>query len=403
MPRVAVTLAAALAPIAGLLAAAVPTADAGQPRERTPAETVLLRGHGYGHGHGLSQYGAQGAARDGKSYRQILSFYYPGTEMTSARGRIRVLITADGGNDVVVKARPGLRVRDRADHRAFELPTRDAIDRWRIKPAKGDRSVSVVQYVTSEGWRRWRVPGRGELRGPGQFEAKGPIGLVLPGGSTARYRGVLRAAYPSGGSHHRDTVNVLSMDKYVRGVIADEMPASWRQAALRAQAVAARTYGAFIRRENRGDYYHICDTTSCQVYGGVGAETSATNRAVAKTAGQIRSYRGAPAFTQFSASSGGWTADGGPPYLPARRDPYDDWSGNGVHSWSTRIAVSTIEAAYPSIGRFQRIRVKHRDGRGDWGGRVLRLGVVGSAGAVRVSGDDFRWTFGLRSNWFTVV
>ncbi|HYJ66069.1 MAG TPA: SpoIID/LytB domain-containing protein [Nocardioidaceae bacterium] len=402
MARVAVTLAAALAPIAGLIAS-VPTADARPPDELTAAARVSLRGHGYGHGHGLSQYGAQGAALQGKSYRQILSFYYPGTKMASVRGRIRVLVTADDSNDVVVRARPGLRVRDRADQRAFDLPTRDAINRWRIKPAKGDRSVSVVQHHTSDGWHRWRVPGRGELQGAGQFEAKGPIGLVLPGGSRTRYRGVLRAAYPSAGSHDRDTVNVLSMNKYVQGVIADEMPASWRQAALRSQAVAARTYGAFIRRDNRGDYYHICDTTSCQVYGGVHAETSATDRAVAKTAGQVRSYRGAPAFTQFSASSGGWTADGGPPYLPAKRDPYDNWSGNSVHTWSTRIATSTLEAAYPSIGRFERIRVKHRDGHGQWGGRVLRLRVVGSAGAVRVSGDDFRWTFGLRSNWFTFV
>jgi stage II sporulation protein D len=401
MRRVTVTIVAALAPIAGLVSA-VPAADA-RPDEKSAAARVKLRGHGYGHGHGMSQYGAQGAAIKGKSYRQILSFYYPHTEMASVRGRIRVLITADSGNDVVVKARRGLRVRDRADNRAFGLPRRDAIDRWRIKPAKGDRSVSVVQYETSNGWRRWHVPHRGELRGAGQFEAKGPIGLVLPNGSTARYRGVLRAAYPSGGSHDRATVNVLSMNKYVRGVIADEMPASWRRAALRSQAVAARTYGAFIRRENRRDYFHICDTTSCQVYGGVAAETSTTNRAVAKTAGEIRSYEGKPAFTQFSASSGGWTAYGGRPYLPAKRDPYDGWSGNRVHTWSTRIGVSAIEAAYPSIGSFKRIRVKDRDGHGEWGGRVLRLRVVGTSGAVRVSGDDFRWTFGLRSTWFTVV
>ncbi len=400
MRRLAITV-VALAPIAGLVSA-VPTADA-RPDGHAAAASVKLRGHGYGHGHGMSQYGAQGAAIKGKSYRQILSFYYPHTKMASVRGRIRVLITADRGNKVVVKPRPGLRVRDRAGNRAFDLPRRDAINRWRIKPAKGDRSVSVVQYEASNDWRRWHVPGRGELRGAGQFEAKGPIRLVLPGGSTARYRGVLRAAYPSGGSHDRDTVNVLSMNKYVRGVIADEMPASWRRAALRSQAVAARTYGAFIRRENRRAYYHICDTTSCQVYGGVGAETSKTNRAVSKTAGEIRNYDGAPAFTQFSASSGGWTAYGGQPYLPAKRDPYDGWSGNRVHTWSTRIGVSAIEAAYPSIGSFKRIRVKRRDGHGQWGGRVLRLRVVGTSGAARVSGDDFRLTFGLRSTWFTVV
>jgi stage II sporulation protein D len=400
MSRIVASLSAVLLPVAGL--AAAPQASAGRPAEDASARALVIRGHGYGHGHGMSQHGAQGAAIRGKSYRQILSFYYPRTAMGSTHGRIRVLLTADHGDDVVVRARPGLLVRDRADGRRFRLPERDTIHRWRIKPARGDRSVSVVQYRDGGGWQRWRVPGRGPLRGAGQFEARGPIGLVLPNGSTARYRGVLRAAYPSPGSRHRDTVNAIRMNKYVRGVIADEMPASWRPAALRSQAVAARTYAAFIRRENRGDYYQICDTTSCQVYGGVAAETDRTDRAVARTAGQIRTYHGAPAFTQFSASSGGWTADGGPPYLPAKRDPYDDWSGNSVHSWSTRLSVSRIESAYPSIGRYKAIRIRARDGNGQWGGRVLRLRIVGGAGSVRLSGDDFRWTFGLRSTWFTV-
>ena len=63
------------------------------------------------------------------------------------------------------------------------------------------------------------------------------------------------------------------------------MPASWRQAALRSQAVAARTYAAYIRHANRGEYYHICDTTACQVYNGVSAETKSSDRAVEKTSG----------------------------------------------------------------------------------------------------------------------
>jgi stage II sporulation protein D len=401
MSRLVATISAVLLPVAGL-AAAAPRVGAADPGGDDATRALKIRGHGYGHGHGMSQHGAQGAAIRGKSHRQILSFYYPGTAMGSAGGRIRVLLTADHGNDVVVRDRPGLHVRDRADGRLFRLPARDGVDRWRIKPARGDRTESVVQYHDGGGWHRWRVPGRGPLRGAGQFEAKGPMGLVLPDGSKARYRGVLRAAYPSPGSRYRDTVNAIRMNKYVRGVIADEMPASWRPAALRSQAVAARTYAAFIRRENRGEYYQICDTTACQVYGGVAAETDSTDRAVARTAGQIRTYDGAPAFTQFSASSGGWTADGGPPYLPAKRDPYDDWPGNTVHSWSTRLSTSRIESAYPSIGRFRAIRVVKRDGHGQWGGRVLRMRVVGRSGSVRLSGDDFRWTFGLRSTWFTV-
>jgi len=402
MRRPVACLAAVLLLAAGLVVAA-PAVGVDERSHESRAPSLKLRGHGYGHGHGMSQYGAQGAALQGKSYKQILSFYYPGTKLGSIKGRIKVLITADSDRDTVVKPRSGLQVRDRADGRVFDLPRTSGIDRWRIKPAKGDRSVSVVQYHNGRGWHRWRIPGRGELRSSGQFEASGPIGLVLPSGSTMRYRGVLRAAYPSGGSSDRDTVNVLPINRYVRGVIADEMPASWATAALRSQAVAARTYAAFIRRSRLGSYYQICDTTSCQVYNGVSAETDSTDSAVRKTAGQVRLWRGNPAFTQFSASSGGWAAYGGKRYLPAQRDPYDGWSGNSVHTWTTSISASRIESAYPSIGRFRRIRVVERDGHGQWGGRVQRLRVVGSAGKVRVSGDDFRWTFGLRSNWFKVV
>jgi stage II sporulation protein D len=403
MTRLAASLTAVLLPAAVLVATPSSAAADSRAEGSAAVRPLKLRGHGYGHGIGMSQHGAQGAAIRGKSYRQILRFYYPGTKMGSAPKRIRVLITADWGRNVVVKARKGLMVRDRADDRVFELPRSEAINRWRIKPARGHPSVSVVQLHNDSGWHRWRVPGRRVLRGTGQFEAPGAMALVLPNGSTARYRGALRAAYPSGGSSDRATVNVLRMNKYLLGVVADEMPASWRRAALRSQAVAARTYAANIRRANRGEYYHICDTTACQVYNGVSAETRASNRAVYKTSGQIRVFRGRPALTMFSASSGGWTADGGLPYLRAKRDPFDKWSGNTVHTWSTRISGSRISSAYPSIGSFRRIRVLARDGHGQWGGRIQRLRVTGSAGSVRVSGVDFRFALGLRSTWFRVV
>ena len=89
------------------------------------------------------------------------------------------------------------------------------------------------------------------------------------------------------------------------------------------------------------------------------------------TAGQIRTYRGAPAFTQFSASSGGWTSDGGKPYLPAQKDPYDGWPGNGVHTWSTTVTSGAIEKAWPSLGNLTGITVTKRDGHGQWNGRVV--------------------------------
>ena len=360
---------------------------------------LTVRGHGYGHGHGMSQYGAEGAARQGRSHQEILAHYYPGTSLGQMRGRIRVLITADTTSDVKVSPVQGLSVRDRADGESWELPTADGIDRWRIL------ATGRVQVHRSAGWRRWDIPGpRTELRGEGEFFAAKPITLwVGSGGSEVpkRYSGALRSAAVPGASDH-NTVNVLKMDGYLRGVVPAEMPASWSLEALKSQAVAARTYAARDREANSSRYYHTCDTTSCQVYGGVGSEYASTNRAVRETARQILRYNGEPAFTQFSSSSGGWTSYGGYPYLPAKKDPWDGWSGNYVHTWQDTIKPSVLEARYPSLGRLLAINVVARDGNGEWGGRVLRLRLDGRRNDVTISGDDFRWAYGLRSTWFTI-
>jgi peptidoglycan hydrolase-like amidase len=110
---------------------------------------------------------------------------------------------------------------------------------------------------------------------------------------------------------------------------------------------------------------------------------------------------GAPAFTQFASSSGGWTSAGSVPYLPAKADPYDGWSGNPVHSWSTTIDDATIESAWSAVGNLTRIAVTDRDGNGQWGGRLVSVTLTGSSGKVVVSGDTFRSALGLRSTWVT--
>ena len=86
--------------------------------------SITIRGHGYGHGHGMSQYGAEGAAREGRNYRQILGFYYPRTRAGQIGGNVSVLITGDTSDDLVVFTRPGLTVRDSAGGGRSACPTR---------------------------------------------------------------------------------------------------------------------------------------------------------------------------------------------------------------------------------------------------------------------------------------
>ncbi|MCD4526983.1 SpoIID/LytB domain-containing protein [Nocardioides sp. cx-173] len=374
-----------------LLAFATPADAAAADSWRVPTRAWLtVSGHGYGHGHGMSQYGAEGAARQGLTYRQIAGFYYPGTAWGSAGGRIRVAISADTSDDLVVLSRPGLMLRDTAGGPAVRLPENGAT-RWRVTVTPQGRNR--VSYKAGR-WRRW-----GDLRGEGEFSAGGrPITLVTPSGNRP-YRGRLRAVAPSRASLARDTVNDLALDQYLRGVVPLEIPASWSPEAVRAQAVAARTYATYERAHRSGGL--LCDTTSCQAYGGQAAEHPASDAAIRATAGQVLTYDGAPAFTQFASSSGGWTSAGSVPYLAAVEDPYDGWAGNPVHDWTTRLNDTVVERVWPRIGDLTGLTVTRRDGNGEWGGRVRSLTLTGTKGSVVVSGDAFRSALGLRSTWLT--
>ncbi len=359
---------------------------------------ITVKGHGYGHGIGMSQYGAQGAARQGVGFSKILSTYYPGTTIAKKSGSIRVLITEDTSVPVDVKATSGLVFRKMTSSFRAALPTTidgAKVTSWRITPVSSRKTQSVLQYRTSGSYRSYR-----DIRwtGDGQFEGPSRISLQLPGGKVVKYRGAIRSAVPTKGSTTRKTVNVLPIEHYVRGVIAAEMPAGWHPEALKAQAVAARTYG--VRSLAPSRYYDICNTTSCQVYGGASRETTSTDAAVRATKGQYLAYKGAPALTQFSSSSGGRTSVGSQPYLKAAADPYDKWSGNPNHAWTTTVTASRIQSAYPAIGTLKKLTVSKRTGGGAMGGRVSTVKLVGSARTVTITGNDARWAFGLKSNWF---
>jgi SpoIID/LytB domain protein len=359
---------------------------------------ITFNGHGYGHGIGMSQYGAQGAAKAGVTYDRILATYYPGTTIARRSGSIRVLISQDTSDAVDVKPASGLVFRKLTSSFKKSLPTTIGgakVKNWRIVRVSSKKTKSTLQYRTTGSYRRYKNI---VWTGDGQFEGPSKISLILPGGSVVKYRGAIRSAVPSKGSTARDTVNVLPIEHYVRGVIAAEMPASWAPEALKAQAVAARTYG--VRSMSASRYYDICSTTACQVYGGASRETASTDAAARATSGQYVSHQGAPALTQFSSSSGGRTAAGSQPYLVAGDDPYDGWAGNPNHDWTTTVTASAIQKAYPAIGTLRSLTITQRTGGGSWGGRVSSLTLVGSRTSVKISGTDARWAFGLKSHWF---
>ena len=380
---------------AALLTTTTPAHAAPTPDDPAPASPALVvTGNGYGHGHGMSQWGARGAATAGKNAQEILAFYYPGTALAPLSASIKVLITADTDNNTTVYPERGLRVRDLGNGHTYQL--RKSARLWRLVQKHGRTKVF---YKTGR-WHLYKTGGRRSLAGDGEFRsAAGGVTLKLPTGPR-KYRGSLRFT-------NRDTVNVLNLEKYLRGVIAAEMPSSWPAAALQAQAVAARTYAARERADHLDRYYQICDTTACQVYGGVASEKPTTDAAAAATAGQVLTYGGQFAFAQFSSSNGGWSSAGSQPYLVAQADAYDLAAGP-YHHWKVSIDTAKLQAKYPQLGVVQTVQITQREGARafDAGGWVQTVRVTGLLNGVTptvldITGDDVRRLYGLRSAYFT--
>jgi SpoIID/LytB domain protein len=217
------------------------------------------------------------------------------------------------------------------------------------------------------------------------------------GQTPVRYRGSLTAV-PTGTSTVA-TVNTLEMDLYLRSVVPAESPASWLAAALRAQAVAARTYAAYGRARNSGAQWDTCDSTACQVYRGVVSEATSTTTAVLNTANQIRTLSGQPILAEFSASNGGWTVASGLSYQVAKPDPYDSAGGANPNSnWTIPLTAADLRTRYPQIGNPTALRVLARNGNGTWSGRITDLYLDGTTGTVHLTGEASRLT--LRSNWW---
>lgn len=366
-------------------------ASADDPYDVPGDATITIEGDGSGHGRGLSQYGAKRAAEvEGLKVREILDFYYPDTSIGRIAGSVRVWISRDDDRNLRVDDEVGLTIR--AGSRKWTPSIRRATQ-WRVK-AKGARNV--ISYRTGS-WHTFRT-----VRADVTFSARRtPLTLRTPD-ERLRYRGRLTTTRHDG---ERITVNTLRLEQYLRGVVPAEMPASWAQHALRAQAVASRTYAAFERSHFRRRAYHLCDTAACQNYRGVTAESSRSTKAVKATARDVLVYRQDLAFAQYSASNGGYTVSGNRPYLPAQADPYEGQSPD-YYGWEVSVTAAELEKFY-DLENLTEIQVSGRNGQGPRGGRVTELLLTteggDSPGTYPVAVDRFVSSFGLKSSLFEIT
>jgi stage II sporulation protein D len=408
----------------GVLAAPLSAAGTGSDVYRTPSTgTFLIEGHGYGHGIGMSQWGAYGAAQSGLTYQQILHFYYPHTTLGGIPPTTTIRVYLEGTSDRVMvapRAKPKLYARSSAasPHECL-LPRSlggNPVTLWRAHVVSTSSGVRDLLQATTGGGTWSRLPSKqcgagwsSPINGSIDFDNGGFVRLVRSADATPTpYRGLLRAAF-TGASLYG--VNVVDIEDYIRGVVPNEMPASWTPAAVQAQAVAARTYGLRVSTAPRSAFFDIYPDTRDQAYGGMSSEAAGSNAAVTATettagAVYVKDGHGNPAFTQFSASNGGWTAAGAYRYLPAQPDPYDGAVDSSLnpHSWQRTVSAATIESAYSGgRGALQSIVVTSRDGNGEWGGRILGLTLRFAGGDVVVGPGSFCAATGLLNPWFNAM
>lgn len=376
-----------------------------------PGAGIAFDGSAFGHGVGLCQWGARGRAASGQNAGQIIAAYYPGTsiqKVLAPETTIRVLVHSD------------------LDVASDETELVSAIGGpWQVV-ASGVAPIPVPVdgrlEITNPGGRRWQVKARdgtvlgwGPLAGPLVIRPASPDTRIVldyrPSGDVPgrpktyydTYRGEI-LLYPT--VQGIDTVNRLGIEDYVRGVVPAEAPASWPDAALQAQSLAARTYAVFRAQTRARQAWDVDDSTWDQVYRGSWAEHPNANRAIDATSGMLIMSGPQVAQAYYFASCNGWTENnenvwgGSPlPYLRGIRDidpsgaPYDrDAPGS---TWTTgSLTVAQFEAtlrvdATMDVGTLRTIDLSARTASG----RLTAIRLVGSAGSRTLAPETLQARF----------
>ncbi len=439
---VALTASVALAAPVGVAAAHARSTRTGT-RPPFPAPEVTFAGHGAGAGWGLSQWGAFGYAAAGhKTYKWILAHFYPATKFENLspaadRRVIAVMIGENSGRPITVTSASIFTARAASSTAqakgstaaTYRAPAGSALMAVlsRSGPSKGTWSIRRAAGCSAPA-DAWTPIARGLLDpvfSPASMAPGAPPGDLLQlcraGHKVVTYRGRIEALDHDGAAR---TLSLVPLEQYVDDVLPSESPAGWGIFGppgpqherwgfqeLEAQAVAVRTYVlAEIAEGGFNGYADTCDD-GCQSYmAGTGDENPLSTLASLDTAGQVLELDGAPAPTQYSPSSGGYTA-GSSAFAPVADGGDAVCLGgpnslgcNPWHDWQASVPVGEIEHKLRAIGTLSSVRVVKRNGLGAGGGRVLAIEAIGTTGVTEsLSGTQWAIDFGLASDWFSVT
>jgi stage II sporulation protein D len=354
-----------------------------------------LTGHGWGHGIGMSQYGALGYAQHGWDHQRILTHYYTGTTIgLLPRGTTERVLLSDGRSSIHVSFTSTAQARDGAG-------TTKSLPAGSYRVDLGTTAGNVRLWSGSAGRYIWKGIVTAIRISPGSTPLRlGDTAINGYGGD--HWWGDFRIAR-SGGS--LSLVDYVPMEKYVRGVVPCEVPASWQPQAVEAQAVAARSYAAATRGGGSFDAYP--DTRS-QMYCPIERQAAASDAAVVATKRQIVKYGGHVATTYFSSSSGGRTSSlsaswgsSDQPYLVPVRDHYDGAGGlNPNHTWSPKLYTPSNLAAQLGVsGSVSSLDLTIDDPSQ----RVLSMVVHHGGVATPLTAGDVFSRLGLRSTYFRIL
>jgi stage II sporulation protein D len=301
---------------------------------------------------------------------------------------VRVLLL-EGPLITVGAAGPsGLRLRDQNDRPLLEVEPGQQLRVRRdgaalaLEPLPDSRSPRLLEGTDSATARL--IPLQ-ELR----VEPMDGRGLLVL--KQRRYRGAL-VLRPQG--EGLQAINRLPLESYLTGVVGSEMPPSWPQAALRAQAVASRTYALQQLRPTAP--YDLKATVASQVYKGMESESPSVREAVASTHAQVLMHGDRLINAVFHSSSGGLTENSGD--LWSRQLPYlvsvpDDDTVSPVSRWEKTFTPEALRQAFAEIGGAITIQPLELSRTG----RVRRAKVIGPDGELVLTGSALRERLGLRS------
>lgn len=232
-------------------------------------------------------------------------------------------------------------------------------------------------------------------------------GFVTLGGRS--YRGVMEIGRQLGTGI--TPVNIVDMEEYLYSVVPSEMPASWHIEALKAQAVAARSYSFASRGSHSHLGYELCDTIFSQVYVGVGNESARSTEAVQATKGLKAYHNGEIIMATYFSSSGGTTENSENVWvnsLPYLRGVEDTYESNGMvweRTFTTEEITKITNANGVNIGSVLNISIQETSEMG----RVNHLLITGTDGTHSLHKEQIRTFFSpstegsLQSRNFEIV